>query len=319
MPLLRITCAADRTPTVLTLLEEHGECVDIAVQLGASVTHQGDVVEAEVPRGTIDALVLLLSRSDDVHVHQVTMHPSERLYPEVHPQGDDEAVVWAQVVQDVHEEGRLSWVNVLLIVVAAGIAAIGIVQDQLLLIVGAMALSPDYFPVVDLCLALVRRAGRAAAEAAGTLVVIFTAAAVGAWLLVEALDGLDVINPSSDAPRQLTLFISRPDGLSLVVALLAGIAGALALTLPDARGLVGVFVSITTIPAAANIGVAAAARDLDEAWGAFVMLSVNVVALIVAGTVTLGLRSRFGDVPADLRSMHPRHTHAAARRSRTGQ
>ena len=49
------------------------------------------------------------------------------------------------------------------------------------------------------------------------------------------------------------------------------------------------------------------------------MLSVNVVALIVAGTVTLGLRSRFGDVPADLRSMHPRHTHAAARRSRTGQ
>jgi uncharacterized hydrophobic protein (TIGR00271 family) len=239
-------------------------------------------------------------------VHHVSLQPSERLYPppDGHDEVDDDAVIWSQVVQDVHEEGRLSWVNLLLIVVAAGIAAIGIVQDQLLLIVGAMALSPDYFPVVDLCLALVRRAGRAAAEAAGTLVVVFSAAAAGAWLLVEALHAVDVITPSTEVPRELTLFISKPDALSVVVALLAGVAGALALTLPDARGLVGVFVSITTIPAAANIGVAVAARDGAEAWGAFVMLVINVLALVVAGTVTLGLRSRFGDVPASLRRMH---------------
>jgi uncharacterized hydrophobic protein (TIGR00271 family) len=119
-----------------------------------------------------------------------------------------------------------------------------------------------------------------------------------------------VITPSTEVPRELTLFISKPDALSVVVALLAGIAGALALTLPDARGLVGVFVSITTIPAAANIGVALAARNGDEAWGAFVMLAINVLALVVAGTVTLGLRSRFGDVPASLRRMHPKRAPA---------
>lgn len=306
MPLLRITCPAERTGTVVQLLEGLGKATEVTVVPGASRTYEGgDVVLAEVRRGFIDEVVLLLRDTGGEQVHHVTLQPSERLYPRAHDD-DDEAVIWAQVVHDVHEEGRLSWINLLLIVVASGIAAIGIIQDQLLLIVGAMALSPDYFPIVDLCLSLVRRAWGAAGEAAVALLACFTAAAVGAWLLVEALHAAGVITPGSEPPRSLTLFISDPDLLSVVVALLAGIAGALALTLPDARGLVGVFVSITTIPAAANIGVAMAARDGSEAWGAFVMLAINVLALVVAGTVTLGLRSRFGDVPANLRQMHPR-------------
>jgi uncharacterized hydrophobic protein (TIGR00271 family) len=306
VPLLRITCPTEHTGTVVELLDGLGEATEVTVVPGGSRTYEGgDVILAEVRRGFVDEVVLLLRDTGAEQVHHVTLQPSERLYPRDHD-ADDEAVIWAQVVHDVHEEGRLSWINLLLIVVAAGIAAIGIIQDQLLLIVGAMALSPDYFPIVDLCLALVRRAGQAAAEAAGTLVACFAAAAVGAWVLVEALHAVDVITPDSEVPRELTLFISDPDLLSVVVALLAGIAGALALTLPDARGLVGVFVSITTIPAAANIGVAVAARDWSQAWGAFVMLTINVVALVVAGTVTLGLRSRFGDVPANLREMHPR-------------
>jgi uncharacterized hydrophobic protein (TIGR00271 family) len=317
VPLLRITCPAESTPIVVELLEIEAAATEVTVVVGASRTFvDGDVVLAEVPRGSIDEIVLLLRDTQGERVHHVTLQPSELLYPRDEDDTDDEAVIWAQVVHDVHEEGRLSWINLLLIVVASGIAAIGIIQDQLLLIVGAMALSPDYFPIVDTCLAIVRRAWRAAGEATLTLLASFTSAALGAWLLVEGLAAIDVITPDTVVPRELTLFISNPNLLSLVVALLAGIAGALALTLPDARGLVGVFVSITTIPAAANIGVAIASRDVGEAWGAFVMLAVNVLALILAGTITLGLRSRFGDVPANLRRLHPQGAHARQRRRR---
>lgn len=298
MPLLRVTCPPDRTDHIVhLLLTEAGATELTVVAAGSRLTH-GDLILADVPRATVDDIlerIALVHEHPDLHI---AVQQSERLIP---PQDDDnadeESVIWAQVVQDVHETGRLSWMNVSLVVVAACIAAIGIIQDQLLLIVGAMALSPDYFPVADTCLSVVRRDWRRAKLAIGTLLVSFSAAIVGAWLLTEVLSRTGVVSKATAPPQELTLFISRPDALSIVVALFAGVAGALAITLPDARGLVGVFVSITTIPAAANMGVALARRDWSELSGAAVQLLVNVISLLVAGTITLGIRRRVGRQP----------------------
>jgi len=128
-------------------------------------------------------------------------------------------------------------------------------------------------------------------------VISFAAAIAGAWVLTEALGRAGIVSEATAPPQELTLFISRPDALSIVVALFAGVAGALAITLPDARGLVGVFVSITTIPAAANMGVALASSNWEELGGAAVQLLFNIASLLVAGTITLGIRRRLGHQP----------------------
>lgn len=293
MPTLRIVCPPDRTDHIVRLLQT-GAASGIAVVPGAGRPDRGDLVLAEVPRSYIDPLLARVragAGAGAAHGVQLAIQGSERLLPPAAPSADDEAVVWAEVIHDLHAGGRLSWVNVLLVVIAAGIAAIGIIEGQLLLIVGAMALSPDYLPIANTYLALSRRAWRAATGGAATLAVCFGSAAAAAGLLAELLFGAG--DPPAPAPlRELTLFIAHPDGLSVVVALLAGVAGALAITLPGARGLVGVFVSVTTIPAAANIGVAVAARDGSELAGATVQLLVNVAGLLVAGAVTLAVRHR---------------------------
>ena len=54
----------------------------------------------------------------------------------------------------------------------------------------------------------------------------------------------------------------------MLVALLAGAAGALSLSTAKSGALVGVLISVTTIPAAANVGVASAYGDWDEVGGA---------------------------------------------------
>ena len=76
----------------------------------------------------------------------------------------------------------------------------------------------------------------------------------------------------------------------MIVALLAGIAGVLSLTTAKSAALIGVLISVTTIPAAANVGVAAAYRDWDEFGGALAQLSLNLVSVVVAGVATLGLQ-----------------------------
>lgn len=294
MPLLRIVCPPEHTDQIVRMLEA-AAATGIAVVPGAGRPDRGDLVLAEVHRAHIDPLVEWV-RGDGGPIAgrlQLAVQPSERLLPPVRPSPDDEAVIWAEVVHELHSAGRLSWANVLLVVIASAIATVGIVAGQLLLIVGAMALSPDYLPIANTYLALSRRAWRAAASGAVTLLVCFTAAAAAGWLLAGALLSAEGrTGPAQNTLRDLTLFIARPDGLSVVVALLAGVAGALAITLPGARGLVGVFVSVTTIPAAANVGVAIAARDAAELAGAAVQLLVNVAGLLLAGTVTLALRHR---------------------------
>jgi uncharacterized hydrophobic protein (TIGR00271 family) len=304
MPLLRITCPPELTEPIVHILHSEAGATELAVVAGTNPMSPGDLVLADVPRASVDTLLARFPDAGSVAGLHVAIVPSERLVPRVvaADDDDDEAVIWAQVVQDVHGTGHLSAVNILLVVIAAAIAAIGIIQDQLLLIVGAMALSPDYYPIADVCLSVVRGAWRRAAGGIGTLALLFGCGILGAWVLTAALQATGLLDASAVPSRQLTLFISRPDGLTVVVALLAGVAGAMAITLSDARGLVGVFVSITTIPAAANIGVALADRDWADMAGAAVQLTVNVASLIVAGTITLAIRRRFGQpatAPAD--------------------
>lgn len=293
MPLLRITCPSGHTERIVELLHTLAEASEVAVIPSASHLSGGDLILAEIPRSSVDEMLTMIPNPATVEDIHVSVQASERLWPRPDDDdADDEAVVWAQVVQDVHETGRLSWINVLLVTVAAGIAAIGIIQDQLLLIVGAMAMSPDYFPIADTCLSVVRNDWHRAVLGLRTLTLSFAAGAAGAWVLTVALDVAGIASSDVIPDNQFTLFISQPDALSVVVALLAGVAGALAITLPDARGLVGVFVSVTTIPAAANIGVALASRDHGEVLGAAVQLGVNVVSLLIAGIVTLEVRRR---------------------------
>jgi uncharacterized hydrophobic protein (TIGR00271 family) len=90
----------------------------------------------------------------------------------------------------------------------------------------------------------------------------------------------------------LTDFISSPDWFSLIVAVIAGCAGMLSLTSAKSGALIGVLVSVTTIPAAANIAVAAAYGEWSEFRGACLQLAVNLTGILVSGVATLYVQRR---------------------------
>jgi hypothetical protein len=90
----------------------------------------------------------------------------------------------------------------------------------------------------------------------------------------SALSGLATVNPST-----------------ILVAFAAGVAGMLSLE-TRASSAVGVAISITTIPAAAYLGVAAGVREASRALGALAVLGVNIAVLVLAGTLTLLVQRR---------------------------
>ncbi|MCZ7531287.1 MAG: DUF389 domain-containing protein [Acidimicrobiia bacterium] len=226
MPLLRITCLSHDTEQLVARLTDDARASEVTVVSGVGRPEGTDLIFADVPRSSIDSLLERLPERESAEGLRVSVEPSERLFPvSADSEADHEAVVWAQVDQDMSEVGRLSLINVLLVVIAAMIAAVGIKEDQLLLIVGAMALSPDYFPIADTCLSVVRRDWHRMRRGLRTLSVCYAAGVLSAFALTEVLSTFDIISAGDSPSRQLILFISEPDALSVVVAVLAGIAG----------------------------------------------------------------------------------------------
>jgi uncharacterized hydrophobic protein (TIGR00271 family) len=90
-------------------------------------------------------------------------------------------------------------------------------------------------------------------------------------------------------PRPGTGFIWHPDRWSFVVALIAGAVGALALALDKTATMVGVFISVTTVPAAGNLALALALGERGEIVGSAEQLGLNLAAMIVAGVAVLAL------------------------------
>ena len=78
-----------------------------------------------------------------------------------------------------------------------------------------------------------------------------------------------------------------------MVALLAGAAGMLSLTSQELRRLVGVFVSVTTVPAAGYVAVGGVLGEWSQVWGSAVQLLINLAGIVVAAVAML-LARRWG-------------------------
>jgi uncharacterized hydrophobic protein (TIGR00271 family) len=167
----------------------------------------------------------------------------------------------------------------------AGIAAL---IDSPVLVVGAMVLGPEFAAVAAICYGIVFAEPRRIVTALRNLVIGFAAAIAVTYVCAQVSLWLHVIKPGMlDKPRPLTAFIYSPDRWSFIVALLAGIAGVLSLTAAKSSALVGVFISVTTVPAAGNMAVALAVRHGGEIRGSLLQLGVNIGGMIIAGVLTL--------------------------------
>ncbi|MFH8594394.1 DUF389 domain-containing protein [Streptomyces rimosus] len=292
---LRLIVPADRTQAVLHLVENTVGTTHLAVLNGAARDPQGDVILCDVAREAADGLLhelraLGIDRDGAIAVENIDLSLSDRAdRAEKDAPGEGvDAVLWESLTDATHEESTLSLTYLAFLTLATMLAACGVVLDNAILIVGAMAVGPEFGPLAGVCTALVRRAPRLAWRALLALVVGFAVAmavTVGFSLLMDAA-GL-FKESQVEGARPNTSFIWQPDPMSFVVALLAGAAGTLSLTSAKSGALVGVAISVTTVPAAANAAVAFGYSSYKQAWGSTEQLLLNLLGIVVAGTLTL--------------------------------
>ncbi|MGW3989010.1 DUF389 domain-containing protein [Streptomyces sp. NPDC004830] len=292
---LRLISPSDRTGEVLRLVEGTVGTAHLVVLPGAARDPAGDVVMCDVAREAGDELLAGLRRlgidtSGSIAVESIDLSLSERAErAEADAPGEGaDAVLWEQLTEATHEESTLSATYLAFITLATVIAACGVVLDNAILIVGAMAVGPEFGPLAGISTAIVRRRPRLALRSLIALLVGFAAAmavTVGFSLFMDSVSLFSEARLEADRPN--TGFIYAPDWFSFVVAVLAGTAGTLSLTSAKSGALVGVAISVTTIPAAANAAVALSYGDMSQTRGSSEQLLLNLLGIIVAGTLTL--------------------------------
>jgi len=200
----------------------------------------------------------------------------------------ESAPVWDVVEASIKDTAAYSPSFFALLAFAGIIAACGILTNSQILVVGAMVVGPEYNAIVAIALGIEKRDWAPVRRGLLALLVGF-AFAIGVVLLFSlCIRGLG--KPAESflhGARPVSSLINSPNLYSVVVAVVAGIVGVMSLTLAKAGPLVGVFISITTIPAAADIGVSAAFGFGSEALGSFYQLLLNVGLLIVVGALTM--------------------------------
>lgn len=271
----------------------------------AALEPSGDLVFCDVPREAASGLLDHLRELRIDELGSVTVQAIESTFSRSAQEAEAavpgfaiDAVVWQEIDQYASEESRLSFAFLAFLAIATQIAAIGVVTDSPILIVGAMVLGPEFGPVAAICVGLYRRDGRRIAAALRTLVAGFLFAIAITFLCALISRPLGLISEASLGHQVLTSFIVHPNRWAFIVAVLAGAAGMLSLSTARSMSLVGVFISVTTVPAAGNAAVALALGDWGELTGSVEQLGLNLSGMIVAGTLTLvGLRYGWSLVP----------------------
>lgn len=200
-----------------------------------------------------------------------------------------EGFAWVEVMGQARANSRPLARYLALISVAAVIAALGVITSNGILIVGAMAVSPDLLPICATCVGIVGRR-RLLAERSAITLTLGLALVVAVAAVLSALLSLGGFLPDGFRVEDSSLnTLAHTDYSTVLVALAAGVAAMLAFE-TRASAAVGVAISVTTIPASAYLGVAIGAGGSEESLGALVVLAINVTLLIFAGTATLRLQ-----------------------------
>jgi uncharacterized hydrophobic protein (TIGR00271 family) len=298
---VRLLLPPEHADDAIALLLHRQGVTNVVRIAGAALDPVGDLVQCDVAREAANSLIAAL---DTAGVHSVgsvsVSHASLSIGLGVTaalddaPGEADSTVLWAEVAAHVARGGRPSPLYFTYFVVAALIATAGVLTDSPILIVGAMVVGPEYGPIAAMSWAIQQRRFRDYVAAALT-------GAIGSAAAIAAAGGFTLVLRAFDRiPEGFFLggqtnsgFIIRPDIYSAVVASAAAVAGVLSLAYAHSGTLVGVLVSVTTIPAIAAMGIGAAVGDWHGAWGALGQLVVNIGCLVTVGAVTLAVLRRW--------------------------
>jgi uncharacterized hydrophobic protein (TIGR00341 family) len=192
-----------------------------------------------------------------------------------------------ELYADVTSGSELNWVFIAMVILSALVAGVGLVRDDVAVIIGAMVIAPLLGPNVSLALSATLADFNLAwrslkANAAGLFTALSIAVVMGIVLDVN-LESQQILNKTAVSLGDIT------------IALAAGSAGVLAFTRGVPATIVGVMVAVALLPPLVNVGLLLGSGYTNLAVGSIILTFTNLICINLAGILTFlvqGVRPR---------------------------
>lgn len=242
------------------------------------------LVRPEKQQSVLDAVQGSLSGSEN---WRILIHPIEAVLPRApEPEEAEKPApgmrLREELYHNVEEGSRLNSNYLWLVILSTVVASIGLIEDNVTVVIGAMVIAPLLGPNIAL----------AFGAALGDRVLILRALQTnfaGLGLALVLAIGIGLLWPASITSHEL---LARTNvGLdSVVLALASGAAGVLSMTTGLSTALVGVMVAVALLPPTAALGLTLAGGNFHHALGAGLLLLVNIVSVNLAAKLVLMAR-----------------------------
>ncbi|MFJ9870430.1 DUF389 domain-containing protein [Streptomyces sp. NPDC101165] len=302
------------TQRAVDLLASNDRVLNVVVVKSAHVP-DGDVLECDVVKGAANGVLdglrkLGIDRAGAIAVDDVDLmfsHRAQQIEDE-QPSALVHAPLWAAVEAHIRAGGTYPPSFYLFLVIAGLIGSVGIMTNSQILIVAAMVVGPEYNAITSIALGLDRRNRRRIWEGTRALTTGFLLAIAITLVFALLARAADLQSTAFDLGlRPVSHLIDTPDVFSVVVAVLAGVVGVVSLTEARTSALLGVFISVTTIPAASDMAVSLAFSEWHEARGSLFQLLLNVAVLVAVGVITLRVQRHLWRRAARRAATRPQH------------
>ena len=241
------------------------------------------IVNGENRQSVLDALQSLLAEPS-----KILVLPLEAVLPRKEPEPSDQksketiTTTREELYNNIVKNAHLDSTYLLLIFLSTVVVAIGLLEDNVAVVIGAMVIAPLLGPNIALALG----------AAVGDMALMWkaTKTAVGGVTLALALSiSLGLVYPLNLESHEL---MARTDvGLdSVVLALASGAAAVVSLTTGLASVLVGVMVAVALLPPTATLGLMIGAGQTKLAVGSALLLAVNIVSVNLAAKTVFWIR-----------------------------
>jgi uncharacterized hydrophobic protein (TIGR00271 family) len=297
---VRLVSPPELTERLTQTLAADSGVIDLVVLRGAARQPDGDAVQFNLQTHSANQILsqlrdLSLNARGPVTIDTIdaAIEGPERRTKLRGSWYGETAPAWEVVRARIRRDAAYAPSFFILLVIAGLIGAVGILINSQILIVAAMVVGPEYNAIISVAFGIERRDWHPVRGGLLALAVGFAAAIVMALIFAICIRLLgQVPAPFLAGLRPVADLINSPDLFSVVIAVLAGIVGVVSLTESKANAMIGVFISVTTIPAASAIGVSVAFGFWRDAEGSAVQLLLNVGLLIGVGALALGAQRR---------------------------
>ena len=284
MKLIEVITDAQNLKPVTSIAEQHNSEINWV----GSADEQGRqliriLVSDEDRQSVLDALQGLLGETSKILVLSL-----EAVLPRKEPDPSDketnEAVTTTreELYSEIEKNARLDSTYLLLVFLSTIVVAIGLIEDNVAVVIGAMVIAPLLGPNIALALG----------AALGDMPLMWkaiktTLAGIALALFLSVI--LGVFYPLNLDSHEL---MARTDvGLdSVVLALASGAAAVISLTTGLASVLVGVMVAVALLPPTATLGIMLGSGQTKLAVGAALLLAVNIVCVNLAAKIVFWVR-----------------------------